>query len=97
MAEELAVRDPIKGQKLTIKVVPRSAIEVIAHQRKPRPAHLKALSSSMERVGYLTPLVVVERDGRFVVIDGNTGCRSPPTSGSSSSPSWSCPGPSPGG
>src|SRR5437879_7954922 len=45
-------------------------IEVIGHQRKPRPAHLKALTVSMERMGFITPLVAVERDGKYVVIDG---------------------------
>ena len=43
---------------------------MIAHQRKPRPAHLKALSASIERMGFVTPLVAVERDGKYVIIDG---------------------------
>ena len=43
---------------------------MIGHQRKPRPAHLKALTVSMERMGFITPLVAVERDGKYVVIDG---------------------------
>lgn len=45
-------------------------LEVIAHQRRPRPAHLKALRSSMERLGFVTALVAVERAGKFVIIDG---------------------------
>src|SRR5207253_234268 len=42
----------------------------IGHQRKPRPAHLKALTASIQRMGFITPLVAVERDGTYVIIDG---------------------------
>jgi ParB family chromosome partitioning protein len=45
-------------------------LEVIGHQRKARPAHLKALTTSMERMGFITPLTAVERDGKYVIIDG---------------------------
>ena len=63
-------KDPRKRQDVSVKVVPKTSIEVISHQRKPRPAHLKALTASMDRIGFVTPLVAVERDGRYVVIDG---------------------------
>src|SRR3954471_18761624 len=55
---------------MTVTVVKKGDLEVIGHQRKPRPAHLKALTASMERMGFITPLVAVERDGKYVVIDG---------------------------
>lgn len=70
MADQLAVEDPIRHHPLRFTTADRDALEVITHQRKPRPAHLKALAASMERLGVLTPLVTVERDGRFVIIDG---------------------------
>ena len=70
MADELELKDPRKRQPLKITVARRSDIEVISHQRKPRPAHLKALTQSIERLGFLVPLVAVERDGKYVVIDG---------------------------
>ncbi len=70
MAGELDLKDPRKRQPLRITVVRRGDLEVISHQRRPRPAHLKALTSSIERVGFVTPLVTVERDGRYVIIDG---------------------------
>ena len=70
MADRLDLKDPIKRQPLTITVARTSDLEVIGHQRKPRPAHLKALSASIERMGFITPLIAVERDGKYVIIDG---------------------------
>ena len=70
MPEQLDLKDPLKKQPLVITTVRAADLEVVGHQRKPRPAHLKALTASMERVGFITPLVAVERDGKYVVIDG---------------------------
>lgn len=69
-AERLELKDPRKRQPLTVTVAKAGDIEVISHQRKPRPAHIKALSASIECLGFITPLVTVERDGKLVVIDG---------------------------
>ncbi|MBV9412558.1 MAG: ParB N-terminal domain-containing protein [Acidimicrobiia bacterium] len=70
MPDQLELKDPIKRQPMTVKVAAKGDLEVIGHQRKPRPAHLKALTASMERMGFITPLVAVERDGKLVIIDG---------------------------
>ena len=70
MADRLDLKDSVKRQPLTITVVRKADLEVIGHQRKPRPAHLKALTTSIERLGFLTVLVAVERDGKYVIIDG---------------------------
>ena len=70
MAETLELKDSVKRQPLTIRTVRKADLEVIGHQRKPRPAHLKALTASIERLGFVTALVAVERDGKFVIIDG---------------------------
>ena len=70
MPDRLDVKDPVKRQPLTITMARRGDLEVIGHQRKPRPAHLRALSASIERMGFITPLVAVERHGRYVIIDG---------------------------
>lgn len=70
MSDQLELKDPRKRQPLTVKVARKSDLEVISHQRKPRPSHLKALTTSIERVGFITPLVAVERDGKYVIIDG---------------------------
>src|SRR3954447_14141729 len=70
MPERLDLKDPVKRQPVTITLVKKADLEVVGHQRKPRPAHLKALTVSMERMGFITPLVTVERDGKYIVIDG---------------------------
>jgi ParB family chromosome partitioning protein len=70
VADPLDLKDAVKRQALTITVVRTGDLEVIAHQRKPRPAHLKALTTSIERLGFLTVLVAVQRDGKYVIIDG---------------------------
>jgi ParB family chromosome partitioning protein len=72
--DELTFRDPHKRQIITLKTVPVDRLEVVEHQRKTRPAHVDHLVSSIERVGFIVPIVAVEeQDGgktRFSVIDG---------------------------
>jgi len=70
VVERLELKDAVKKQPVAITVAKASEIEVIGHQRKARPAHLKALTASMERLGFLSALIAVERDGKYVVIDG---------------------------
>jgi len=70
VADRLELKDAVRKQPVAITIAKTSEIEVIGHQRKARPAHLKALTASMERLGFLSALIAVERDGRFVVIDG---------------------------
>jgi ParB family transcriptional regulator, chromosome partitioning protein len=57
-----------------MRVLPIDSLTAIEHQRKPRPAHVQNLVGSMERIGFLVPLVAVEEesdgDTRYVVIDG---------------------------
>jgi ParB family chromosome partitioning protein len=54
--------------------VPTDRLDVIEHQRKVRPAHVANLVASIERVGFIVPLVAVEtKEGRtssYEVIDG---------------------------
>jgi ParB family chromosome partitioning protein len=70
VTDRLELKDAVKRQPVAITVAKASDIEVIGHQRKARPAHLKALTASMERLGFLSALIAVERDGKYIVIDG---------------------------
>jgi ParB family chromosome partitioning protein len=70
VTDRLELKDAVRKQPVAITVAKASEIEVIGHQRKARPAHLKALTASMERVGFLSALIAVEREGKYVVIDG---------------------------
>ena len=70
MTEAFEFKDPAKKQPLSVRTVKKADLEVVSHQRKPRATHLKALSASIERIGFVTPLVVIERDSKYVIIDG---------------------------
>jgi ParB family chromosome partitioning protein len=69
--EGLAFTDPSKNQSLRFAVVPTSRLEVIKHQRKPSDAHVGKVTASIEKLGFLAPLVVVENeeDG-YWILDG---------------------------
>ena len=68
----LAFRDPAKRRGLQFAVLPMAKLEVISHQRKASDAHVKRVVDSVERVGFLAPVVVVERDSGagYLIIDG---------------------------
>ena len=60
MADRLDLKDAVNRQPLAITVVRTGDLEVIGHQRKPRPAHLKALHASMNGSASSRALVAVE-------------------------------------
>ena len=70
--EGLQFKEPAKRRNLTFAVLPTSKLDVISHQRKPSSPHVKRVVASVERVGFVAPLVVVERDDGdgYLVIDG---------------------------
>jgi ParB family chromosome partitioning protein len=74
MSDELTFKDPHKRQVITLTTVPIDRLEVVEHQRKTRPSHVEHLVSSIERMGFIVPVVAVEeeQDGRshFAIIDG---------------------------
>lgn len=73
MAEAFTFKDPAKSQDLRLEVVTADKLTVIEHQRKARPKHVERLTASIERVGFVVPLVVVESaDGKheYAIIDG---------------------------
>jgi ParB-like nuclease domain len=74
VSDELTFRDPLRRQTITLTTVPVDRLEVVGHQRKPRPAHVDHLVSSIERMGFIVPVVAVEQETagkpRYLVIDG---------------------------
>jgi ParB family chromosome partitioning protein len=74
MPDEHTFRDPHKRQVITLTTVPIDRLEVVGHQRKTRPSHVEHLITSIERMGFIVPVVAVEAeaDGKslFAVIDG---------------------------
>lgn len=65
-------KDPAKKRNLTFAVLPMGKLDVISHQRKASDAHVKRVIGSVERVGFVAPVVVVERDdgSGYWIIDG---------------------------
>jgi len=72
--DDYAFKDPLQGRSLSLRVIPVDRLETIKHQRKSRPSHVEHLTTSMERIGFIVPVVAVERhqDGetKYIVIDG---------------------------
>jgi ParB family chromosome partitioning protein len=65
-------REPSKRRDLTFAVLPVAKLEVIRHQRKPSDSLVKRVVGSIERVGFLAPVVAVEQadGGGYLIIDG---------------------------
>jgi len=70
MAERLGYKEPAGKRSFAFDVLPVGKLEVISHQRKASAPHVARVVDSIERVGFVAPLVVVERNGKYVVIDG---------------------------
>jgi ParB family transcriptional regulator, chromosome partitioning protein len=74
MPDEFSFEDPHKRQNLTLKTIPVDQLEVVGHQRKPRPAHVEHLVSSIDRLGFIVPVIAVEEkeegELHYLVIDG---------------------------
>jgi ParB family chromosome partitioning protein len=69
--DALTFRDPARRQQLSFAVLPIAKLDVIAHQRKPSEPHVKRVTESIERIGFLAPVVVVEHEaGGYHIIDG---------------------------
>ena len=67
-----AFKEPSTRRNLTFAVLPTAKLDVISHQRKASDAHVKRVMDSVNRVGFLAPVVVVERDrgAGYLIIDG---------------------------
>lgn len=70
--EGLTFKEPAKRRDLTFAVLPAAKLEVISHQRKPSDSHVKRVADSVGRVGFLAPVVAVERESGdgYIIIDG---------------------------
>jgi ParB family chromosome partitioning protein len=69
--KEIEFTDPYHHHNLKFKIIPIEKLTVVSHQRKPSSYHIKHLSTSIERIGFLVPIIVVEdEDDTFTIIDG---------------------------
>ncbi len=63
--------DPYLNQPLEFKLIPIEKLEVISHQRKPSSYHIKHLTNSIERIGFIVPVIVTPaKDETYTIIDG---------------------------
>jgi len=71
-SDELAFKDPANRRGLTFAVLPVTQLQVISHQRKASNPHVNRVIDSVERVGFLAPVVVVANDDGdgYLIIDG---------------------------
>ena len=70
MAERLDFKEPAGRRAFSFAVLPIGKLDVISHQRKASAPHVARVVESINRVGFVAPVVAVERNGRFVIIDG---------------------------
>jgi ParB family chromosome partitioning protein len=64
-------QDPYKGNNLELGIVDIDKFHVISHQRKPSQYHVKHLINSIERLGFIVPVIAVkENDDSYLIIDG---------------------------
>ncbi|MFH8093174.1 MAG: ParB/RepB/Spo0J family partition protein, partial [Candidatus Aenigmatarchaeota archaeon] len=68
--ESFEFKEPKFGEIFTFKIVPIDKLSIVSHQRKPSEYHVKHLVSSIERIGFIVPLIVYEQKGKYVIIDG---------------------------
>ncbi len=69
--ESINFNDPYHNYNLIFKIIPIEDFTIVRHQRKPSTYHVKHLINSIERIGFLVPLIVVEdKDNKFTIIDG---------------------------
>ncbi|HJR19189.1 MAG TPA: ParB/RepB/Spo0J family partition protein [Actinomycetota bacterium] len=71
--EGLAFDEPHKKQGLHFAVLPTNQLKVISHQRKPSDTHVKKVTASIEKLGFLAPVVVVpqeDSDEPYLIVDG---------------------------
>ena len=63
-------KDPILGSPLEVKTISAEDLEVAKFQRKPSRAHIKSLALSIQRMGFLVPLVVYREENKYIIVDG---------------------------
>lgn len=64
------IKEPLLGYSQQIVMVPVEKLKVIEIQRKPSAYHVRRLSESIRKIGFVTPIVAVKRGEECLVIDG---------------------------
>jgi ParB family transcriptional regulator, chromosome partitioning protein len=67
---EISYKDPYLNYDLKFKLIEIDKVSVISHQRKPSNYHIKHLINSIERIGFIVPVIVIEKNENYIIIDG---------------------------
>ncbi len=70
MGEFFSFKEPVKGSELRFQIIPVSKIIIPSIEREISPAHVKKLAGSIEKVGFLDPILVIETDRGYEVVNG---------------------------
>jgi len=71
MMKKLAVfEDPIKGRQLSLVLMDAYEVEIPNFQRDLSETLKKRLMTAIDKLGFLVPIIVVKREGKYYVIDG---------------------------
>jgi len=64
------IKEPVHGYVQEIALIPVNQLKVIEVQRKPSAPHIKRLRSSIKKIGFTIPLIVIRRGKENIIIDG---------------------------
>lgn len=70
MKKLASYKDGLLGYDVELVVMPIGELEVIPVQRKASDIHVKRLAVSMKRVGYVAPVILIQRGKKNLIIDG---------------------------
>ena len=70
MKEVGTIKEPFLGYSQQVAIIPVEKLKVIEVQRKPSSYHVRRLTESIRKIGFVTPLVAVKRGDECIVIDG---------------------------
>ncbi|RLF44899.1 MAG: hypothetical protein DRN29_07655 [Thermoplasmata archaeon] len=66
------ITEPLHKYSQQIMIVPVEMLKVIEIQRKPSDYHIKRLMESIRKIGFVTPLIIIKKEGeeKYTIIDG---------------------------
>ena len=62
--------DPYKDMEYDIVKIKISDVEISPFQREVSPSLVRSLVGSIDKMGFMTPIIISEKDGKYYVIDG---------------------------
>ena len=70
MTRLASFNESLIGYEIEVLMVDSDDLQIIQVQRKPSPAHVKRLSQSIKKIGFVVPLIAVKSKKGMQIIDG---------------------------